>query len=232
MKGIAKTVPLQVETREQVPKVPLRNRIVDAVRDAIFRGDLEPGQALVEADLASDLGVSRGPIREALRTLAKDGLVQTVSYQGTRVRSLSQRDIEEVYSLRSLHETFAIKRIIDRGAHHRSDELWRDYDEMVQAGEAGDLRTLNSADERFHRTIILLADHAMLVEIWTTLSMRVRQIMALRNRTNPDLREVARNHIRIIEAIERGDAVEASSLIRRHVATAADLILAVDRTPS
>jgi DNA-binding GntR family transcriptional regulator len=98
------------KTFEGISNVPLRQKIVDVLRDAILSGELKPGQALVETTLASQLGVSRAPLREALRTLGKDGLVETVPYRGTTVKTLSRKDVEEIYSLRGLHEAFAAER--------------------------------------------------------------------------------------------------------------------------
>ena len=87
------------------------------------------------------------------------------------------------------------------------------------------LAGLNEADERFHKTLIELADHALLLSVWSTLALRVRQIMALRNRQNDNLAEVALNHPPIVTALKAGDLDGALSHIARHVASAADLSL-------
>ncbi len=92
---------------------PLRERIADILRDLIIKGDLKPGDAIVETELASKLGVSRAPLREALQTLNTEGLVEIIPYYKTIVRHLKQRDITELYSLRSTLETFATRLIIE-----------------------------------------------------------------------------------------------------------------------
>ncbi|MEZ4671421.1 MAG: GntR family transcriptional regulator [Anaerolineae bacterium] len=96
----------------QIENRPLRERVLDALRDAIISGELKPGQDLVETELAASLGVSRAPLREALQILSSEGLVETIPYTGTTVKRLTRTDIEELYSLRSVLETFAIRRII------------------------------------------------------------------------------------------------------------------------
>ncbi|MEL7235992.1 MAG: GntR family transcriptional regulator, partial [Chloroflexota bacterium] len=96
----------QVETRS------LGERVLDTLRAAIINGELKPGEILVETELAAQLGVSRAPLREAIRILNVEGLLQTVAYHGTTVKKLSRKDIEELYSVRGMIEVFAIRQII------------------------------------------------------------------------------------------------------------------------
>lgn len=209
----------------EITNTPLRQRIADIIREAILNGELKPGQPLVEMNLASQLGVSRAPVREALRTLSKDGLVDSVPYRGTTVRKLTRKDIEELYSLRGVHETFAIRRIIELGKQERLEPLQAICEKMQRLAETDDMKQVSAEDENFHRTIIALADHELLTSIWSTLSMRVRQIMSLRNQQNRNPMEVALNHPPIVEAIAESDIEKATALIDKHVASAADLII-------
>ncbi len=209
----------------QVSNKSLRERVLDVLRDAILHGDLKPGQSLVETDLAARLGVSRAPLREAIQILNKEGLVETVPYHGTTVRRLSKSDIEEVYSLRGALEAFAIGRVIARHDHKTvAQELDAIYQEMLEAAHIGDLKLVNAIDRDFHDAIIRFSDHSLLVATWSGVSLRVRQIMALRNMRNSDIRQIAYNHLPIIEAIAEGDEPRAAQLIKTHVASAGDLI--------
>lgn len=210
---------------DSIANPPLRSRVADRLRDAILRGELRPGQTLTEVAVAQQLQVSRAPVREAFRSLSEEGLLETVPYKGTRVRALSRTDIEETYSLRGQLEAFAITRTVERGDRVDFAELERLCGQMQNLAAAGDLAGLNEADERFHKTIIELADHALLLSVWSTLALRVRQIMALRNRQNDNLAEVALNHPPIVTALKAGDLDGALSHIARHVASAADLSL-------
>ena len=164
-------------------------------------------------------------MREAFRSLSEEGLLETVPYKGTRVRALSRTDIEETYSLRGQLEAFAITRIVSRAGGTDFAGLERLCQQMQDLAAAGDLAGLNDADERFHKTLIELADHALLLSVWSTLALRVRQIMALRNRQNDNLVEVALNHPPIVAALKRKDLDAALGAIARHVASAADLSL-------
>lgn len=205
--------------------LPLRSRIADLLREAILRGDLRPGQALTEVSLAQQLRVSRAPVREAFRSLSEEGLLETVPYKGTRVRPLTHLDIEETYSLRGQLETFAVSRILQNPLPVDLGPLDALTVSMQERAAAGDIAGLNLEDEHFHKTLIALADHALLMSVWTTVSLRVRQIMALRNRQNQDLMEVALNHLPIVAALKNCDLAAAQAYIERHVSSAADLSL-------
>jgi DNA-binding GntR family transcriptional regulator len=210
----------------EISNLPLGERIADQVREMILNGDLAPGAPLVEITLASSLGVSRAPVREALRILSLDGLVETVPYRGTTVRGLSRRDVEGLHEIRTLHEGFAIRRIVRAGRHGDLGDLSALCDEMDRIALGGDLRALNLVDERFHRSLIERAEHDLLTSFWRTIAMQVRQVMAMRNRRIADAGVIAANHRRILETIVAGDADGAALLLEAHVADGTDTVLA------
>ncbi len=208
----------------QISNRSLRERILDVLRDAIISGELKPGQTLVESDLATHLGVSRAPLREALQILNTEGLLETIPYHGTTVRQLTRTDIEELYSLRIVLETFAIRRIIAQNDPAQVADLRAIYEEMLVAAQAGDIKRVNVIDRQFHDRLIELSNHSMLLSIWNTVAMRVRQVMALTNMRNEDIKQIAFNHIPLLEALEAGDEAKATAIIEKHVASAGDLI--------
>ena len=204
---------------------PLRVRIADRLRAAIVDGNLKPGQPLTETSLAAQFRVSRAPLREAMRILGEEGLLETVPYKGTTVRRLTRRDVEELYSLRQQLEAFAIQRIHQGGGALKREPLDALCAEMESAARAGDWPRLNAADAAFHRALVELADHRLLASIWSTLALRMQQLIALRNEANRDPFEVAGNHPPIVDAIDRGDIDSALVLLSRHIQSAADLEL-------
>lgn len=204
----------------------LRERITDLLREAIVTGEMRPGQPLIETELAARMGVSRAPLREAMQVLAQDGLVDMVPYHGAIVHKLTRTDIEELYSFRSVLEQFAIQRILSNGEMTDDAERLRAlYQAMLEAANAGDLRAVNLIDREFHDTIIELARHGLLNQSWRSVSLRVRQAMAIRNRQNSDLKQIAYNHLPIIEAIAACDEQRALALIERHIASTGDLLV-------
>lgn len=203
---------------------PLRERILDILRDAIVSGEMRPGQPLVEMELASQLGVSRAPLREALQTLSREGLIEATPYKGTIVRHLTRRDIEELYSLRCTLEIFAVQRIMALDDPDSVPRLQALFEAMLAAAQAGDLKAVNNIDRDFHDTLIELSEHHLLAQTWSVVSLRVRQVMALTNRRNSDITRIAYNHLPIINAIASHDEAEAVRLLTEHVASSGGLI--------
>lgn len=208
----------------QIKNTSIREQTVDTLRDAILTGELKPGQTLTETVLSEQLGVSRAPVREALRILNTENLVETIPYHGTTVRRLTKTDIEEIYSMRSLLEVFAVEQIVKAKNPEHIIWLRQNYEQMIEAGNRNDINTVNELDRSFHDQLIGMSGNSLLVSIWQTVAMKVRQVMALVNRRNSDLTQIARNHLPLIDAIEAGDLVTAKALLHTHIASAGDLI--------
>jgi DNA-binding GntR family transcriptional regulator len=211
---------------------PLRQQIADAIMRAILDGEIRPGEALVEMDIATRLGVSRAPVREALQLLAHTSLVVTAPYRGTTVRPLTRTDVEEVYSLRTIHETFALRRAMALDPAATAAELRVVSDGMAHIAASGDWASLAVEDARFHETLIRHAQHGLLLQAWRDIHLRVRQIMALRNRQNVDSMEVFYHHLPIVEAMEAGDVEAAVRRLEAHIASAADLVVEAPEAPT
>ena len=209
---------------------PLRQQIADALQGAILGGEMKPGEALVETEIAGRLGVSRAPVREALQLLANSGLVETVPYRGTTVRELSASDVEEVYSLRTVLESFALRRAMASDATGLAADLRAICDAMAHHAASGDWARVSAEDERFHHVLIERSEHRLLEHVWSEVHVRVRQIMALRNLQNDDSMTIVYNHFPILEAIESGDVETALERLANHIATAADLVATPDAT--
>ena len=197
-----------------IENVPLRVQVANRLRKAILSGRMLPGAALVETALAEEMNVSRAPIREAIQILENDGLVETIAYKGKRVKPLTAREVAETYSLREVFEVMAVRLILESGAP--LDTLRTHCDEMTAAAEANNFEALVVADEAFHHALIRLADHNLLLTSWKNLYLRIHQIMALRNRDERNLTEVAGNHPPIVQALADGDADRAINFISEH----------------
>lgn len=208
-----------IETR------PLRQQIADSLIRAILDGEIMPGEALVEMDIAQRLGVSRAPVREAIQIVANTHLVDTAPYRGTTVRRLTSVDVEEVYSLRTLLETYALRRAMAGDAAGLARTLQPICDDMQAIAVRRDWAALAAEDAHFHEVLISQAGHGLLLDMWREIYLRVRQIMALRNKQNEDSMEVFYRHLPIVEAIEAGDVEAAVRRLEQHIASAADLVV-------
>ncbi|MGA1635702.1 MAG: GntR family transcriptional regulator [Gemmobacter sp.] len=200
--------------------VPLRLQIADRIRRAIVSGKLRPGTVLVETALAEQINVSRAPIREAIQILEADGLVETVAYKGKRVKPLTVREVAETYEMRQVYEVMAVRRIIERGADVAAGR--QPCNQMAAAAAVDDRESLVAADERFHRLLIRLADHDLLLASWNSIYLRVHQIMALRNDRSVPLSDIAGNHPPIVDALVARDMDLAVALISEHTHSLVD----------
>lgn len=203
-----------------IEQTPLRVQVAEMLRRAIVTGKLRPGTVLVETALAEQMNVSRAPIREAIQTLENDGLVETFAYKGKRVKPLTAREVEQTYGLRQAFEAMAVRRILEYRIP--VEPLWTPCHAMEAAAKAGDREALTGADEAFHRTLIRLSDHDLLLASWNSLYLRIHQIMALRNTAQPNLTDIAGNHPPIVRALEAGDVDTAVALISDHTRSLAD----------
>lgn len=204
---------------------PLRERIADLLRHSILTAELRPGQTIVEASLADQFGVSRAPLREALQILNAEGLIELIPYHKTMVRRLTRTDIEELYSLRNTFEAFAIKRIIQNKTTLNIETLDICCAKMIDAALANDPQLVSVFDHQFHDTLITLSNHNLLISMWSRVSQRVHQVLALRDMRRKDIEAMARSHIPIIDAIRSRDLLLATNLIEIHIETASDFIV-------
>lgn len=208
----------------QIKNLSIREQTLDTLREAILTGELKPGHALIEMDLSRQLGVSRAPIREALRILNSESLIETIPYHGTTVRRLTQMDIEEIYSMRSLLESFAVEQVIRARNPDHLRRLRDTVEDMILAGAEGNIKRVNNLDRDFHDALIEMSGHSLLLSMWQTVAMKARQVMALVNRRNTDLTQIARNHLPLLDAMEQGDIQGAIVLLQAHIASAGDLV--------
>lgn len=203
---------------EPVTTPTLVESVAEAIRESILSGRFAPGARLVEAELARELHVSRGPIREALGLLAKDGIVVHEPRRGKFVQSLTPRLVDEAYSLRLLLEPFAVERVIANLDDAGRSRLQSALATIATAASAGDERALAAADVGFHNLIYELADHELLQRAWLeNIAGKLRLMSNITTRSLAELEDAERNHRRILEPILAGDAERAKRAIAQHI---------------
>lgn len=199
----------------------LADDVSERLRDAIALGELPQGMALNERDLASALGVSRGPVREALRKLHDERLVEIRHNRAAIVRELSARDIEEVYSLRLVLERHAIERAAEHATEADIDALTSALAVLAAAAAVGTPRQVAIADVGFHDCIYRAAQHERLEHAWAGLRAQVYVFLHLRNEVSDDYRaHAAAEHEELVELIRDGKVAKASETIEQHLKTA------------
>lgn len=168
----------------RVPKSTFRAHIVDSLRAAILSGDIAPGMSVVETALAAQFGVSRGPLREAIRQLIEEGLLVTVPYTGTRVMALSVEDVREIYSLRIALEIFAFEQLWDRRDASFYRELRRRHDALTRTIDDGDDGASIQAELDLHGFVYEATGHKLLLRAWQSLRGRLQLYWAAHHRAH------------------------------------------------
>lgn len=200
-------------------KRSLADEVTASIREAILGGRLAPGERLHEQSLAKSLSVSRGPVRAAILQLQREGLVRVRRNYGTFVVHLSQKDLNEVYSLRLAIERLAVQLAIQNADVAYLTELQAVVDRM--AAHSADSVTEHEAAEldlRFHEIIYLATGHQRLIEVWSSLRPQIHILLLTRNVVNADFREVlVKGHQAIVDAICNKDEPLALALTDDHL---------------
>lgn len=197
------------------PYVPLREAVFLEIKRAILDGSLKPGQPISENKIASKLSVSRTPVREAIRILEKDNLVSLLPGRKVIVSVPSQRDIEEVYEIRAILETEALRRITPE-----STELIRNLERCVEEAELlrmeNDIRGIAKANNRFHLTIISALENQRLHRFMDSLNDTISRFLyySLASKGTSEFQE---EHRQIISHLKAGNSEEAVSVLRHHL---------------
>ncbi len=205
----------------------LADEIADQLRRAIRNGELAPEERLPENLLADALGVSRGPVREALAQLEREGLIVKEPNHSAVVARLSIEDLYEVFTLRLTLERLAIREAINKESQTCIDELQGIVDSIKRSGESTiSEQEAADLDIRFHEALVNGSMHQRLLECWLTLKQQIYLVLLSRNVANPDFRDYAvRSHQTIIDSIRRGDREEASVVIEEHIQTSYERIM-------
>ena len=197
-----------------------REEIRNAIREAIFSGKLNPGDRIIETYWARELGVSQGPVREAIRDLEAMGLVETVPFKGSRVRTLTEKDVRDNYSVRICLESKSIRDAItmltDRQLDDLTDKLRTVLRQMDDCAGRGDLREFADCDTIFHRAIIDSTGNEVLRKLWEQCNMRNWfRFSAL---TDADsLKQLQSGHQKLLDAICARDVKAATSTLEDHL---------------
>ena len=198
--------------------LPLRDVVFNTLRQAILKGELKPGERLMEIQLANKLGVSRTPVREAIRKLELEGLVLMIPRKGAEVAEITRQDMEDVLEVRTALEELAVKDACDHITDAQLSELKKASNEFKKALlEGKDLVTCADADMHFHDVILSATNNRRLIQMLNNLSeqmYRYRMEYLMDERTHKTLIE---EHDAIRRALKKHDKVKAGAAIRVHI---------------
>lgn len=187
-----------------------------AIRDMILRGELSPGERLNEVSLSQTLGISRGPLREAIQRLAGEGLLTIVSHRGAYVRTFERREVEELYDLRTALEMYIVRLVCDRANDEQLAEL-----EAMEFGVGLELSSTPDsaypADRDLHSRLMELAGNATLSRVTVETQLQISLARRISAQGAARARQAHDEHQDLISAIVRRDEDEAAAQMRRHL---------------
>ena len=211
--------------------LPLRDVVFNTLRQAILRGELKPGERLMEVQLANKLGVSRTPIREAIRKLELEGLVLMIPRKGAEVADITEKSLMDVLEVRKALEELAVQLCCDKITGKEIEELHRAADDFRRILKTSDdVTEIAEADVRFHDIIYLATGNQKLIQILNNLReqmYRYRLECIKRKESHPIL---IAEHEEIIRRIENKEKKEAADIVCRHIDNQAEVVTGVIRT--
>lgn len=205
----------------QLPQVnvstTLTERVYETIKEAILDLKFKPGSALVEDDLARQLGTSKTPVRDALLTLERDGLVTKIPYKGTYVSDISLKDATEIFELRAVLEGLAVRLAAPGLTHNDLDLAKRILDDSEAALTRGDAAATSLLGAQFHRIMHEHAHNRRLIPILEQLEKQLRRLRLMSDQGPGRLHKSLGEHRQILMALQAGDPIAAEAAMRRHL---------------
>lgn len=199
--------------------LPSRQSLADQVKayliEQIMSGALAPGDRVVELRVAEAMQTSQAPVREAIRELEATGIVETQRNRGTRVRVVTDAELQEIYAVRAELEGFAAELAAATGPT-LARELEGILDDMRKAGTRNDLLGFADCNTAFHRAIVIATGNSVLLDLWERLNIQFRTIVNVW-RSDRDLAPLVDSHLPIVAAMAAGEPAQARAAARAHV---------------
>ncbi|MCD7882255.1 MAG: GntR family transcriptional regulator [Lachnospiraceae bacterium] len=205
---------LQMEMNEYLP---LRDVVFQTLRQAILRGEISPGERLMEIHLAQKLGVSRTPVREAIRMLELEGLVTTVPRKGTVVAEITISDLEDVLEVRQALEELAVKLVCRKITKEQLAEMKGLAAEFRETLKGDDVAACAEADMKFHDAIYNATGNRRLIQILNNLREQMYRYRMEYLKDKDSHRVLVKEHEEILQALQAHDENKALAAISRHI---------------
>jgi DNA-binding GntR family transcriptional regulator len=206
---------------------------VELLRERILNGSFQPGARLVEAEIARQLGVSRGPVREAIAMLRAEGLVHEVARKGSFVAQLSPEDVREIYELRSALEGQAARLLCKSGKKMVFAGLRRLLEELRIAAKQDDRRQFAEVDFQLHEQLCREAGNARIHKLWVNQVGVLRTLVRMEVTSQYEtLGPLLEEHERLIAELESGDPDRADAACRKHATEALDRVAGLMSAPA
>lgn len=204
---------------------PLRDIVFDNIRTAILEGVLKPGERLMEMQLAEQLGVSRTPVREAIRKLELEGLVVMVPRKGAYVAQMSKKDVEELLEIRYALEGVCTKYATGRIYPEELMELENISEKLEAAVKDNNLEEILKCDLKFHDIIYRSSKNEQLYQMTNSLWEKIYRFRFVYMSDYTSAVNIVQEHLEILNAIKAGNSELAENLARKHIQRAQDFMI-------
>ena len=194
-----------------------KNSVYDYLFNAIRSGDIKPGQTLTERGLAEKIGVSRTPVREAIRKLEEQGIVTHEPHKGVKVITLSEEKVAQLYDVRELLEGLAVRRLAERQTPQMIEELRGFIERAEKEAVENKIRELAEINSEFHLALARLSGNVYLETIMNMLQTQISLMMSASLSTSGRPLQNIEEHKGLIDAIRSGDGEFAESIAKHHV---------------
>jgi DNA-binding GntR family transcriptional regulator len=198
----------------------LHESIVSHLRDMIIEGDLAPGSRLHEGELGAQLGVSRTPLREAIKYLAREGLVELVPSRGAIVKTFGAKEIKDMLSVLETLEEMAGHLACQNATDAQIGEIRTVHDEMIRRYRRRDRLQYYKLNQQFHTMVVGLSDNATLIDTHTTLQLRLKRVRFLGHEGADKWTAAVSEHEEMIAALEARDGDRLARILRLHLSNA------------
>jgi DNA-binding GntR family transcriptional regulator len=205
---------------------PLGEAAYEALRDAIMTKRFLPGERLMETELADEMGISRTPVREAMRRLEADGYVVIIPRKGSYVAGFSMKDVMDVFEIRTALEMLAAQRAAERATEEELDALKQAVSDMSNTGN-GDLLTTVDSDARFHSLIYQMSKNNRLISLIHDLREQIHRFRSASLSDPGRLKLAVREHQKVLEAIVSRDPDKAAKAIQKHMEKAQKALIGI-----
>lgn len=203
----------------------LREKILETIREAILKGALRPGEKVAEPELAERFGISRTPIREAFRQLESEGYLTVIPRKGAVVASLSERDVEEFYAIKSILEGYAARMAAEKMTDKDIERLDGINERLEKLAREGDVKNFFRVHNDFHECFIRAAGNDKLLELINLLLLKFNRLR-MASLSLPGRMEISvQEHQKIIEAFKKRQGELAESLVTKTAAYGGQLLI-------
>lgn len=200
----------------KIEDISIKKQVYEYIRDMILTLQIKPGEKIPESSIAATLGISKGPVREAIRLLSWEGLIEITPNRSATVTVIDENAVQELALVRWQHDELAIPLAIYNGSIREFAELRELAEACIAANEAGDILRRHALDAQFHLKIIEIGKNKLLYSLYNRIILMI-QLWQTLHVTSPDnLKEGLEQHLRIVDCLENHQTEEALHMVHNH----------------